>query len=82
MMKKQAIKKGKRCTLDLTTIEGEGSFPCPTCGTMISPDDESEEIYKIVDTKVVGTELAELVIQCGTCSTVIRVTGFQQTLEA
>jgi hypothetical protein len=49
---------------------------------MISPDDESEEVYKILDTKVVGDELAELVISCGTCGTVIKLTGFQQAMEA
>ncbi len=81
MMKKQAFKNEKLYTLDLATIEGEGSFPCPKCGTMISPDDETEEVYKIVDTKVVGDELAELVISCGTCRTTIRLTGFQQAMD-
>jgi len=81
MMKKQAVKKEKLQTLNLTTIEGEGSFACPGCGTMISPDDETEEVYKILDTKVVGDELAELVICCGTCGTVIKLTGFQQIME-
>jgi predicted RNA-binding Zn-ribbon protein involved in translation (DUF1610 family) len=80
MMKKQAVKKEKLYTLDLATIEGEGSFPCPKCGTMISPDDETEEVYKIVDTKVVGDELSELVISCGTCRTIIKLTGFQQAM--
>ena len=81
MMNKEAVKKGKLQTLDLASIEGEGSFPCPKCGTMISPDDETEEVYKIVDTKVVGGELVELVIFCGTCRTVIKITGFQQAME-
>ena len=82
MMKKQAINEENMQTLDLTTIEGEGSFHCPGCGTLISPDDETEKVYKILDTKVVGDELAELVVCCGTCGTVIKLTGFQQVLEA
>jgi predicted RNA-binding Zn-ribbon protein involved in translation (DUF1610 family) len=82
VLKKQVIKREKLQTLDLATIEGDGSFACPNCGTMISPDDESEELYRILDTKVVGDELAELVISCGTCGTVIKLTGFQQALEA
>jgi len=81
MLKKQVIKTENLQTLDLATVEGDGSFACPNCGTMISPDDESEEVYKILDTKVVGDELAELVISCNTCGTVIRLTGFQ-ALEA
>ena len=82
MLKKQIVRKERLQTLDLATVEGDGSFACPNCGTMISPDDESEEVYKILDTKVVGDELAELVISCGTCGTVIKLTGFQQALEA
>ena len=81
MMKKNMVKKRGLQTVDLTTTEGDGSFSCPKCGTMISPDDESEEVYKIVDTKVVNDELVELVVSCGTCGTVIRVTGFQQAME-
>ena len=67
-------------TINLTQIEGDGSFACPNCGTMISPEDETEEVYTIVDTKVVNDELLELVISCGTCRTMVRVTGFQQTV--
>jgi len=67
-------------TIDLTQIGEDGSFTCPKCGTVISPDDETEEIYKIVETKVVNDELLELVISCGTCRTILRVTGFQQTV--
>lgn len=81
MMKKNMVKKSGWQTVDLTMIEGDGSFPCPKCGTMISPEDETEEVYKIVDTKVVNDELVELVVSCGTCGTVIKVTGFQQAME-
>jgi hypothetical protein len=80
MMNKE-VKKDKLITLDLTAIDGEGSFACPKCGTLISPDDESEKVYKIVDTKVIGDELVELVICCGTCGTVIKLTGFQQVMD-
>ena len=50
------------CTVDLTKIDGDGSFPCPKCGAVISPEDETEEVYKIVDTKVINDELVELTI--------------------
>jgi predicted RNA-binding Zn-ribbon protein involved in translation (DUF1610 family) len=82
MMKRQVAKKKQLQTLDLNTIERDGSFSCPKCGTLISPDDETEEVYKILDTKVVGDELAELVISCGTCGTIVKLTGFQQIMEA
>jgi hypothetical protein len=81
MMKKSMSKKRVPYTIDLTQIDGDGSFPCPKCGTVISPEDETEEVYKIVDTKVVNDELVELVIMCGECSSNIKLTGFQQAIE-
>ena len=81
MMKKTMSKKGLIYTVDLTEIEGDGSFPCPNCATMISPEDETEEVYKIVDTKIVNDELVELIITCGTCGSNIKLTGFQPTID-
>jgi len=81
MMKKSMSKKRVPYTIDLTHIDGDGSFPCPKCGTVISPEDETEEVYKIVDTKVVNDELVELVIMCSECSSNIKLTGFQQAIE-
>jgi predicted RNA-binding Zn-ribbon protein involved in translation (DUF1610 family) len=81
MMKKGVVARGMVQAIDLTKIEGDGSFPCPKCGTIISPEDETEEVYTIVDTKVVNDELVELLISCGTCGTRIRLTGFQQAME-
>ncbi len=84
MMKNVIIKKPARkpfrTTINLSEIDGEGSFPCPKCGTMISPDDESDEVYNILDTKMVNGDLAELVISCCTCGTVIRLVGFEPSL--
>jgi transcription elongation factor Elf1 len=57
------------------------SFQCPKCGKSISPDDESEENYQILDTKVVNDELAELVISCANCGSTIKLTGFQQSSD-
>ena len=76
MMKKAAVKKGVRYTVDLTKIDGDGAFPCPDCGAMISPDDESEEVYHIAETKVRNDELAELVLTCNKCGSMIKLTGF------
>jgi len=76
MMKKTVVKKSAAFTIDLTTIEGDGAFPCPKCGTVISPEDETEETYKIVDTKVVNDELVELIVMCGNCGSTIKLKGF------
>jgi len=63
-------------TINLANIEGKGDFPCPSCGVVISPDDETETVYSIVDTKVRGDSLEELTIQCNKCGSKIRLTGF------
>lgn len=81
MMKKLETKRAVY-HIDLSAVEGDGSFPCPKCGLAISPDDESEDNYQILDTKVVNDELSELVISCGKCASTIRLTGFQQGLDA
>jgi hypothetical protein len=62
--------------LDLTKIDGNGDFPCPKCGISISPEDESEDVYIIVEEKVRDDALEELVIQCNKCGCQIRLTGF------
>ncbi len=75
MMKKAAV-KDSLYTIDLTKIDGDGAFPCPRCGTMISPDDETEETYHIVETVVKKDELAELVLTCNKCGTKMKLVGF------
>ncbi len=62
--------------VDLKTLESEGDFPCPCCGTIISPEDETEDVYTIMDTVVEGDELTALVIECNRCKSQIRITGF------
>ena len=82
MMMKKLEKKDSAYKIDLAIVEGDGSFPCPKCGMIISPEDETEVNYKIVDTKVVNDKLAELVITCGKCRSTIKLTGFQQGFDA
>jgi hypothetical protein len=62
--------------VNLTELQGEGDFPCPGCGVVISPEDETDDIYIILDTKVSGDDLEELVIQCNHCKSKIRLVGF------
>jgi uncharacterized C2H2 Zn-finger protein len=62
--------------VDLTEIQGEGDFPCPGCGVIISPEDETENVYRIISTKVHDDDLEELVIQCNRCKSKIRLVGF------
>lgn len=81
MMKKGMTKTSVSYTINLTKIDGDGAFPCPKCGTVISPEDETEKLYKIVDTKIINDELVELVILCGKCGSGIKLNGFQPSIE-
>ncbi|MCS7120471.1 MAG: hypothetical protein RMJ07_03640 [Nitrososphaerota archaeon] len=65
-------------TIDLTKIEGQGEFPCPCCGSIISPDDETEEAYTITDveTREDGSILT-LSLQCNKCRSTILLKGFE-----
>ena len=64
-------------TIDLAGIDGNGDFPCPNCEVSISPDDKTESVYTIVDTRMKGDDLEELTIQCNKCGSKIRLIGFQ-----
>ncbi len=68
--------------VDLTTIEGGGDFPCPKCGILLSPDDESEEVYTIIETYI-GDEdnLESMIIRCNKCKSTINLEGFAALLE-
>ena len=68
--------------VDLTKIDGDGDFACPTCGVVISPEDETEDTYVIQNVKMQGSanspdgQLEELVIRCNKCGSTIHITGF------
>ncbi len=76
-MKKPQKKDDLEYKVDLVSVDGDGSFQCPKCGLAISPEDETEDNYTILETKVADGELAELVIACGKCRSTIILTGFQ-----
>ena len=63
-------------TIDLTKVKGKGEFTCPKCGTMISPDDRTEDVYTIVEPVVENESLKKLVIKCNSCGSQIHLTGF------
>lgn len=70
-MKRTAVFK-----VDLTEIEGEGDFPCPNCGAIMSPEDESETVYTVLETKMKKESLEKLIIQCNRCGSQIHLVGF------
>jgi hypothetical protein len=72
----------KSFTVDLTTIKGGGEFQCPSCDNLISPDDESEEAYTIIETVMSDEDYLErMVIRCSTCNNIINLEGFDALSE-
>jgi DNA-directed RNA polymerase subunit RPC12/RpoP len=63
-------------TIDLTKVKGKGEFTCPKCGTTISPDDKTENVYTIVEPVVENESLKKLIIKCNSCGSQIHLTGF------
>jgi hypothetical protein len=64
--------------IDLRMVEGNGSFHCPQCKALISPDDESEQNYTILDVHVdkSSEQLSFLILECKQCKAQIKLTGF------
>jgi len=67
--------------VDLTKIDGNGDFSCPQCGIVISPEDSSEEKYSVLEPKVKGNGLEEVVILCNGCGSHIHLIGFSLLQE-
>jgi ribosomal protein S27AE len=70
------VKRPQLYEIDLTKIKGAGDFPCPNCGVNISPEDETDSVYQIVNTKVKNGSLQELIILCNNCGSKMRLVGF------
>jgi hypothetical protein len=51
----------------------DGSFNCPNCKTLISPDDNNDDAYTLIDTAVdTAGNLETVTVQCR-CHAVIRL---------
>ncbi len=81
MMNNEVMNANTIYTMPLEQIDEDGSFKCPKCSTTISPDDETDDAYEILETKMVNDEISELIIECGTCSTIITLTGPEHSVE-
>jgi len=72
-MKRRSVFK-----VDLTRIQGEGDFPCPSCGEIMSPDDESGIPYDVVKLDMKEDSLESLTIICNRCKSLIHLLGFEE----
>jgi hypothetical protein len=62
--------------LDLTEVDGNGEFTWPCCGNLISPEDETEEVYSVLEAKVNDNLLEDIIVRCNKCGSKIVLTGF------
>jgi putative GTP pyrophosphokinase len=69
--------KKNEYVIDLRKMKGDGNLRCPKCGNRISPDDQTEKSYSIVNTKTKGIRLSELTLTCNNCKSIIRLSGFE-----
>jgi hypothetical protein len=72
-----SLQRIKCYTFDLTKLDGSGDILCPKCGSIISPDDETEGTYTISETVVKEGNLDKMILKCNKCQTQICLTGFQ-----
>ncbi len=75
-MKTKMVKQIHAYKVSLAATSRDGSFSCPHCGERISPDDHTETAYTILETRVDGLGLEEVVIRCNKCHNSLHLTGF------
>lgn len=62
--------------VDLTKIEGVEDFPCPKCGTFISPDDLTKKVYTLLSIEGNDNNPTNMVLQCNKCKSILNLDGF------
>lgn len=72
----EKMEKSRSFVVDLSKMKGSGEFKCPKCGTTISPDDQSEDVYTILEPVIREDRLEKIVLQCNTCGSKISLIGF------
>ena len=63
--------------IDLYKIKGNGEFKCPKCGSKISPEDQSEDVYTITETQVKEDRLEKVILRCNKCGSKLHMIGFE-----
>jgi len=75
-VERQGLKQIQVHTIDLTKIEGNGEFSCPNFRVTISPEDETESVHSVLETKVRNVSLKELTIVSTEYGSNISLIGF------
>jgi transcription elongation factor Elf1 len=62
-----------RYRVDLGSVDKEGRFPCPRCGTEINPGVKNKEIYDISEIRMKGSIAYAAIIDCKKCGSEIEL---------
>jgi len=75
-VERQGLKQIQPRMIDLTKIEGNEDFPYPNRRVTISPEDQIESVYSVLEAKIQNMSLEELVIASNECVIDVRFVGF------
>jgi hypothetical protein len=75
-VERQGLKQIQPRTIDLTKIEGNEDFPYSNRRVTISPEDQIESVYSVLEAKIQNMSLEELVIASNECVIDVRFVGF------
>jgi hypothetical protein len=75
-VERQGLKQIQLRTIDLTKNEGNEDFSYPNRRVTISPEDQIESVYSVLEAKIRNMSLEELVIASNECVINVRFAGF------
>lgn len=65
--------ENKTFTIDLKKVKDpKGSFPCPKCGKVLNPSDDTDENYIIINTLMAGGKF-KITLKCKGCNSLIKL---------
>ncbi|KON32579.1 MAG: hypothetical protein AC479_07290 [miscellaneous Crenarchaeota group-6 archaeon AD8-1] len=75
------MEKSLTHTVVVAKLQEDGAVLCPKCGVKISPNDETEDIYCILESKLIDNKLEEISILCKNCKSIIKLIGFSLIID-
>ena len=80
-MEVKKMEKSLIYTVVFANLQEDGTFLCPNCGVKISPNDETEDVYCILESKLIDNKLEEISILCKNCKSIIKLIGFSLIID-
>lgn len=68
----------KTFTVNIQAMKKDGSFPCPSCGKILDPSDETNDNYVVIKPKTLGSIMDGVTLLCKSCNSTIKL-NFKET---